>query len=80
MIVMPEIPLEARRRIVELDADTLVELFEHCIATDQLPVADYILNNLMGTLAPQQQAQIFKILQAGADRALDESLSAAELQ
>ena len=80
MIVMPDIPEEAKRRIVELDSATLIELFQHCIETDELPVADYILNNLMETLTKEQQDQIYAIFQTGADRALNEALTGVQLQ
>ena len=80
MIQMPELPEEARRCIVEMDSATLVELFDHCIATDELAVADYILNNLMATLDQSQQEQIWAIMQRGAAAALTEALSEACVQ
>lgn len=74
MIDMPELPEEARRRIVEMDSETLIELFDHCIQTDNLAIADYILNNLMATLDQSQQEQIWAIMQRGADLALNSAL------
>ena len=74
MIDMPELPEEARRRIVEMDSETLIELFDHSIQTDNLAIADYILNNLMSTLDSDQQEKIWAIMQGGADRALTEAL------
>jgi hypothetical protein len=80
MIEMPELPVEARRQIVEMDADTLVEFFDVCIAQDHLAVADYILNTLYDTLDLATQQRIYSIFQKGADRALNEAVNGCAMQ
>lgn len=80
MIQMPAIPEEAKRRIVEMDSETLILLFDYCIAQDELAVADYILNNLISTLDSAQQERIWAIMQSGADRALNSALEGVAVQ
>lgn len=74
MIQMPELPLEARRRIVEMDSETLVEFFAVCVEQDHLHIADYILNTIYDTLDLSTQHSIYRIIQSGADRALTQAL------
>ena len=80
MIEMPELPVEARRQIVEMDADTLVEFFDVCVEQDHLVIADYILTTLYDTLDLATQQRIYTIIQKGADRALNEALTGAVIQ
>jgi hypothetical protein len=77
---MPELPVEARGQIAEMDPNTLVEFFGVCIEQDHLAIADYILNTLYATLDPATQQRIYTIVQAGADRALNEAVNRCVMQ